>query len=301
MKFNIFSIYEKIYKVLIYFIVGVVTVGDVFYYFSLNDKSDTFIVSILYAMFLFVVGLHLSYMDKKIGDKIYNRRNTYVNLLKVQQLLSIADRSSSNPSRFYNTILLFQLLSGRTEQDPSKEEKINSVNPNLQFQDKKPLYIEENGFVFLDKINKVEREYTDLKSRLNEKFNKAVSSYFEKNNIKLDIIHFYEDNFLYKNYDEWCDEHIQEDYETKEKVKEYIYKVIESLKNELNILETKENNVKKYYYKCLKKTNQNIKKLESNYGNILYLTDYNSKINEIIECIDNINLKISNTNILHND
>ncbi|WP_302416850.1 hypothetical protein [Blautia marasmi] len=60
MKFKIFSVFEKWYKIYIAIITVGVTAGCFAYYNRLNDKGDTFIMATAYAAFLFVVGLYLS-------------------------------------------------------------------------------------------------------------------------------------------------------------------------------------------------------------------------------------------------
>lgn len=302
MKFKVFSIYEIIYKAIVYFIVISITVASIYYYFSLNDKSDTFIAATLYAMFLFVVGLYLSYMDKKVSDKIYDRRSTYVNLRRVEDLFCSDTLDFSKSQNAKMTIIAFKVLSGRCEasSDSSDEVKRKAVfqtasldsltAPNLQYQDQnnaKHYYINEDGFVFTKKIIKIEKEYMDLESELQRKITDSINEYIKTNNIKLKILSFNEMDLFDTNYDEWCDKYIDEAEEQKEFTKDFIYKKIESLRVELDLLEVKKRNVEKYYNKCYKKTNWNIKKLEAIYGNRLqYLINYESNIMQALNDIN---------------
>ncbi len=69
MKFKIFGFVEKSYKIITAFIIMAVSIGCFAYYYNLEDKSDTFIIATVYAAFLFIAGLYLSYMSNSISGK----------------------------------------------------------------------------------------------------------------------------------------------------------------------------------------------------------------------------------------
>jgi uncharacterized protein (UPF0333 family) len=48
---------ERNYKLLVAIIVIAISIGGLFYYFSLTVKSDTFIAATLYALSLFAAGI----------------------------------------------------------------------------------------------------------------------------------------------------------------------------------------------------------------------------------------------------
>lgn len=313
MKFKIFSIYEITYKAFVYFVVAGITILSIYYYFSLEDKSDTFIAATLYAMFLFVVGLYLSYMDKKIGDKIYERKTIYMNLWRVEDLLSGENLDFSTSQNTKIAIIAFRVLSGRSEEISNEEKKKavfqtvsfnNLIEPDIQYrgwQNVKHHYIDENGFVFTPEIDKVEKEYLDLESELQNEITNSINEYIKINQIKLKICSFNELDLLGTNYEEWCDKYIDEDLERKEVVKRFIYGKIESLRVRLDILDIKRIEVEKYYKKCSKKTIWNIKKLEAVYGNKLQNiinSDNNimQALNEIKSYLDEIQKEQANYN-----
>lgn len=80
MKFRIFSLSEKLYKTVTSIITIGVTIGCFLYYNKLDDKSDTFVIATVYAAFLFIVGLYLSYMSNNISNKLIERKNEYIML-----------------------------------------------------------------------------------------------------------------------------------------------------------------------------------------------------------------------------
>jgi len=307
MKFKIFSLFEIVYKTIIYLIVIIGTVAIISYYFFLEDKSDTFIVATLYATFLFIVGLYLSFMDKKIDDKIYERKDYYLTLLKLNATLNRDSIDFSTHDSAKMAIIAFKVLSGRSKAT-SKQAKKNAVlktvpiedlmTPPTQFQNGAQAlsnnnYINQKGFVFTPKINSLENVYLENCSRLETKISDCINEYIKANGIQLKILGFHEMSLLTTDYESWCDEYISDtDDNTKESVKKYIYKIIDSDKAELDKLELQKKYVENYYKKCGKKVIWNIKRIESIYGNQLqYLINTN---NEVMNALIAINEKLDN-------
>lgn len=79
MDFKATEWFERNYKWISAVIV--ISIGAVFYYFSLKDKSDTFIAASIYALFLFVVGICINYMSNKIADKLQDSSKKYSNYI----------------------------------------------------------------------------------------------------------------------------------------------------------------------------------------------------------------------------
>lgn len=75
MKFKIFGLSEKYYKIVTAIVTIVVTLGCFVYYDGLDDKGNTFVVATLYAAFLFIVGLYLSYMSNCISNGMPQQRS----------------------------------------------------------------------------------------------------------------------------------------------------------------------------------------------------------------------------------
>lgn len=302
MKFKIFGIYEVVYKIATYLIVTCVTIAAIYYYFYTKDKNNTFIVATLYATFLFIVGIYLSNMEKKIENKIYERINAYVNLCRVKNLL---DDDISTTHSIKIAIITFKVLSGRAD-DISLEKRKKAFCQKMDFdylmntpaqhqrpQNAMPNFINEEGFVFTENINNIENAYMNLESELNKELTDSINEYLKRSEIKADVLTFSELDFLDTNYDEWCDTHIVGTDKQIEAVKNFIYTKIESLYERICLLNIKRKKVEKYYKKCLQKTNKNIKRLEAIYSNKLhYIIDSDNitiqTSNEIKEYLDTI-------------
>lgn len=124
MKFNIFSLSERYYKIVTGFITIAVTLGCFIYYNNLEDKSDTFVMATLYATFLFIVGLYISYKSNSISDKLYERKSSYITLLRLAELFSssrMMDLSSYKDVN--NAVIAFQVFTGRINEKVSKKKR----------------------------------------------------------------------------------------------------------------------------------------------------------------------------------
>lgn len=91
MRFYIFTIWEIIYKKVITVLVAGTTIWSVYWYLNLKDKSDTFVVSTVYALFLFIIGIYINTMDKKVNDKFYDREEYYLSLIKLNSVFKTFD------------------------------------------------------------------------------------------------------------------------------------------------------------------------------------------------------------------
>ncbi len=91
MRFYIFTIWEIIYKKVITVLVAGITIWSVYWYLNLKDKSDTFVVSTVYALFLFIIGIYINTMDKKVNDKFYDREEYYLSLIKLNSVFKTFD------------------------------------------------------------------------------------------------------------------------------------------------------------------------------------------------------------------
>ena len=174
MKFKIFGLSEKYYKIVTAIVTIVVTLGCFVYYDGLDDKGNTFVVATLYAAFLFIVGLYLSYMSNCISNKLYERKNEYIMLRRLNDIFSTSCMTSLDSySDISLAVISFQTFSGRTKGYISSDEKKKAVshvvpievmmesNPQLNHSDleQEKHYIREVGFTFEPKLQKVEDSY----------------------------------------------------------------------------------------------------------------------------------------------
>ena len=112
---------ERNYKWLVTVIVIVISIGGVFCYFSLKDKSDTFVAASMYALFLFAAGIYTNYMSNKIDDKLQDRIEIYLNLQRVYSFFEANIEKDLNYEATKRAIISFQVFTSRTE-NMKKEE-----------------------------------------------------------------------------------------------------------------------------------------------------------------------------------
>ncbi|WP_141401029.1 hypothetical protein [Lacrimispora amygdalina] len=116
-------------------------------------------------------------------------------------------------------ILSFQVCSGRTNEHVSRNEKKKAVvhtvpldfmmesqaQINNNDTTKEKHYIEEIGFEFETKLQKVENSYNLEYSKLKASIQEKINIYITENEIELNIHGgFFETNLLGTNYEEWC-------------------------------------------------------------------------------------------------
>ena len=309
-KFNVFKKIEMIYKPLTYIVVVGSTIWSIICYFDLANKNDSYIPATLYAAFLFIVGVFMSYMDKKIADKIYYRSDTYINLLRIRDLLSPENLDFSTSHNARMTILTFKVLSGRCEEESIKDKRraVSETLPLDNFIDQKQLhqrprtrrnnYITEDGFKFTNKIYQIEKEYTDLEDKIKCEIADSFNAFLKKT-LNIEKLYFSELDLFNTNYEEWCDRNIEGNHEQIETAKDFIYKKIDSLREKIDELEIKRIKVQKYYAKCYDKLVWNINKLESIYGQ--QLQHLINSDNNILTELKQINLQLEEIQNTHED
>ena len=286
MKFKIFGLSEKYYKIVTAIVTIVVTMGCFVYYAGLDDKGNTFVVATLYAAFLFIVGLYLSYMSNCISNKLYERKNEYIMLRRLNDIFSTSCMTSLDSySDISLAVISFQTFSGRTKGYISGDEKKKAIShvvpievmmesqPQLNHRnlEQEKHYIREVGFTFEPKLQKVEDSYKGEYYRLKNSIQDKINEYIAENKIELNTRGgFFEINLLDTNYEDWCDEYIcEKSSEKKEALIEYIYGLINDKQNDLENLERKKKQLVKYYQKCNKRIQSNLKRMNRTYGNRL--------------------------------
>lgn len=111
MDFKATSWFERNYKYILTVIVIFVSIGAVFYYFSLQDKSDTFIAASVYALFLFAAGVYMSYMSNEIADKLQDRIEIYLNLQRVYSFFKVnLEKNALDYEATKRAIISFQVF-----------------------------------------------------------------------------------------------------------------------------------------------------------------------------------------------
>lgn len=252
MDFKATGWFERNYKWIIAVVVISVSIGSVFYYFSLKDRSDTFIAASVYALFLFVAGIYMNYMSNKIEDKLQDRIEIYLNLQRVHGFFKATlEEKTLNYDTTEQAIISFQVFTSRTEV-MEKE----GIAP----------YIKQRGIKFNAKELEIENIFREQYSKLSKSINEIIESYIRDNSISITCRYVNIYNIFNFNPDLWCKEYLC-NYETDGKnMVDYIYDKINGLSDEYARLEILNLKVSKLYFGYFHRARQNIKQIEKMYG-----------------------------------
>lgn len=252
MDFNATEWFERNYKWISAVIVIAVSIGAVFYYFSLQDKSDTFIAASVYALFLFVAGIYMNYMSNRIADKLQDRIEIYLNLQRVHGFFqSILEEKVLDYDATKSAIISFRVFTSRTE-GMQKEE----ITP----------YIKQLGIKFDAKELEIENIFLEQYSNLSKLITDIVESYIRDNDITITCRYVNIHDIFNFNPDLWCKEYLS-NYETDvKKMVNYIYDEINDLSCDYSNLERLSTKIHKLYFGYFNKAKQNIKHIEKMYG-----------------------------------
>lgn len=251
MEFNIIRTWELLYKKIIFILIILISILSMCWYFTSADtqKSDTaYIVSILYALFLFIIGIYDNYMKNKIDEKFYERKAYYLNLLKLKKLFNTMNFEGCSDEDIFNSIIWFKGFTSRPDD-------MKNIQP----------YISQQGFKFNDKELTIEDEFIENRQKLIEKLNKEIMKYIKKNSIskkcpypKVDKVYF--------SVEEWCVKYTNLTDKDLESMEDYIYKLFSKLQKELDEFEIIMQKVLKQYKSYKIKVEWNIKTIEDIYG-----------------------------------
>lgn len=270
MKFNIFSVFEKWYKIVTIVLTIVVTVGTFFYYVELEDKSDSFVISIIYALFLFVVGLFVSHQSNAISNRIFERKDAYIMLLRLRDVFGAMKISSIDSDEdVRNAIITIQLFSGRCKVAESND--TDADKPKLGSGDKlKGIdYIRQIGFVFTSKFQKLENNYIDAYDKMlrgTSSQSQQVAAYkakivkeYRKCNKKI----LWNIDRMYSTYGDRLEFII----DTKEELIEELYNLrneLEGVSNSIELYKNDESEALEEYIEIIRGNSDDIREMEEN-------------------------------------
>lgn len=170
MKFNIFSFQEQYYKkiaaVCTIFITGI---GILSYLSSLESQNPnanliSFVVSIVYALALFILGLYLSSQSSRIQNRFWVVKEYYVSLCSLQSIFYHKQLSMHDYSDIQSFILFHQGFTGRAEKFENS-------------------YIKNNCFTYTSNYLKHEKKFLSTYNELLLQVNKQLNDYITKNDL----------------------------------------------------------------------------------------------------------------------
>lgn len=254
MKFNVFTFEELRYKVLVFLLVVVITIATVFAYLNVPKGTDTgftsYVLSITYALLLFIVGLYITHMSSKKQNMFLKRKEQYKSL---HQLLNLyeTDAFKENYDEMYNVVFSQVLM--------------RNAKPNGNS------LISFKGYEQTEKYLNIEKEFLSTTKEINELLNKEVKNYVAAKKIKMKVkfLFIVDKTIFFKDVKKWAEEHLDlSDIETVEFVQfannlpnahNKIFKKMNKTSNKLK----KERNI------AHKKCKNNIRNIEEMYGDLL--------------------------------
>lgn len=179
MKIKVFGFYERLHRWIAFVTVVLITIGCVVYYLDLKENSvagtkeakglviefqdSSFIIGVVYALFLFIVGLYLTSMSSKVQNLYYRRKEQYKNLNRLSEVVSLELMENVSDDKFVSRIILHRGFTGRLGEN------------------KRRPYIIEDGYKYTSKYLKLEEDLLELRSKLigflNLKINKYIDCY----------------------------------------------------------------------------------------------------------------------------
>lgn len=255
MKFRIFTFQEYIYKWLSYSIVIIFTFGSIglYIYVSsnkneasskalLNSDELTLIISIGYALLLFIINIYMTNVSSKIQNLIFKRKEQYINLKELASFYK--DRPDRNLSSFID---LSRILTGRAYKE---------IKPKIK----------QDGFVFTNKFNKLENLYKEHEINLSKNLNYKIKIFINTRNMKTKSYSFIYrlEEFLF-DFDNW----VQEKFESPSDQRQFKYyadRLFEENKKEISQFKRSRKQLIKVHSNINKRANTHVQKLEEIYG-----------------------------------
>lgn len=287
MKFNIFGVFERIYKWIAYGSVLLISFVSVLYYLHLEEKSDTFIIGTLYALFLFIIGIYLTNMSNKIQNLYHRKKEQYLILKKLKDLFSLDNSSSSSSDEAIKFIISHRVFTGRT--DGQTIEKA---------------YIAQDGFSYkkdyLELEEKIYKQYGEILQVLNTR----IKEYIDYNNLnkKVTYIHLHTIDSFVENIETWQQEYLDLSSIQQSEFFEFSDKLLKELKKAIRELKKRINKIVKMHHKYYLIINREIERMEIIFGDTLindinFLDNLSYNLNVLEQLIKDIDRKL----LLHSD
>lgn len=266
MKFKIFKINELIYKKIAYLFVFIITVGCIAIYFYKKDSEDiAFILSLFYALFLFIISIYINNEAAKIQNMFQRRKEQYRSL---KELAEIYKPTYGNKNDLLSYIILVQVMTGR----------IGDGNRSL---------IRINGFEYTDKYLNIEESYVSLSRELNNLLNDEIKKYILSKKLKKKVLNVFIDDItkFFADVIGWLDTHLDLTEEEKNEFLNFIENFRKVNKKKFKQWDRAKNKIKRMIRKISKKCQENMLKIEEIYGEKLF-----ESINKENELYTNFNI-----------
>lgn len=253
MKFKIFKLRELIYKNIAYTLVFIITVGCIVLYFYKRDSEEiAFIISLFYALFLFIISVYINNMSTKIQNMFHRRKEQYRSL---KGLAEVYKPTSWEKEDLLSYVIFVQGMTGRIGEG------------------KRPFII-INGFEYTEKYLKLEKSYLVLRKDLHALLNDEINKYIPSNKLtkKVRNVFVHDITKFFADVNGWLEEHL--DLTAKERVGflNFIEDFCNVNKKKFKEWDRTTNKIKKMIRKTSEKCQKNMLRIEEVYGEMLFET-----------------------------
>jgi hypothetical protein len=254
MKFKIFKLHELIYKKIAYALVFIITVGCIVLYFYKRDSEEiAFIISLFYALFLFIISVYINDMSTKIQNMFHRRKEQYRSL---KELAEIYKPTSWDKDDLLSYVIFAQGMTGRIDDG------------------KRPPLIRINGFEYTEKYLKLENSFLalrrDLHALLNDEINKYITTHKLIKKVRNLFVH--DMTKFFADVNGWVDEHLELTAEEKTDFFNFIEHLRKVNKKQFKEWDRAIKKIKKMIRKTSEKCHANILRIEEVYGEMLLET-----------------------------
>lgn len=265
MKFKIFRLQELIYKKVIYTIVTLSTVICIFIYLE-NRNSDemAYVLSIFYALFLFIIGLYMNNISAQIQNMFYRRKEQYKSLKSLSEIYKPTTKEKEDILSF---VIMTQALTGRTSED---------INPYIKF----------NGFNYTESYLRLEKSFLKQREELNGLLLDDLNNYISINNLKKKVVNILilDMKKFFDDVDTWTEETLDLTEEETIQFLGFINNFRKENKVRFKNLDKRIYKIRKMMNKTSRKCLDNMIRIEKEYGDRLFesLNEENELYNNFV-------------------
>lgn len=196
---------ERNYKIVAALMVVLATcICCIVFFSSVSEKSGeaSFIISLFYALFLYVVGVFTNIMSERISSSLRKKAQIYINLKKVNELFESFDNQvtvfrtekiQDRMDELYSNIVSFNCFTGHTDEP--------YINANS--------YIKDLGVTYNEEFLKTQKQFCEKTRSIVSKVNNELQNYIKRNEIKTRVPYPHFDLNYISNPALWCEEHIE--------------------------------------------------------------------------------------------
>ncbi|MGG0464551.1 hypothetical protein [Priestia aryabhattai] len=258
MKFKIFTFHELRYKIFAYSLAFIITIASILAYLNLPKDADTslasFVLSVVYALVLFVIGLYINNMSSSEKNMFYKKKEQYKGLKRLLEIYEIKPYKENEDELFW---FITNLEAFTTKTSPT-------AKPYLSF----------DGYSYSQKYLKLKEEYASQIKYVSDLLNKEVNDYIATNKLKKEVryltVNIFDRIAIFNDTNSWISEHLDLSEEEINEFTRFLNNLPREQKNTFRKMEKISNRLKKEKDKGHKKCKKNIRRIEEMYGDMLF-------------------------------